>query len=127
MPHLTLEYTENLGKSINFTSLFSDFHKILSDVGGININNCKSRAVPRREYFIGSGKENAAFVHLTVSFLEGRSNELKEKIGRHILKTLRDCYSQLMAVYDLQISVEFIDIPRSLYFKYPELKQESIR
>ena len=123
MPHLTLEYTENLEENVNFKSMFSKLHNILVDVGGINIGNCKSRAVTRKNYYIGKGQKNAAFVHLAVSFLEGRSIELKGEIGRQILKVLKDYYSLAIKNYDLQISVEITDIPRPLYFKYPELKE----
>ena len=118
MPHLTLEYTDNITQSINFKQVFSDLHRIMEETGGININNCKSRAVKLENYFIAGGEEDKAFVHLEIRFLEGRTTELKQVIGGKILEKLKEHYSKSIEDLDIQITVEIKDILRDLYFKY---------
>ncbi|MCP5054402.1 MAG: hypothetical protein GY940_44960, partial [bacterium] len=79
MPHLVLEYTGNIQQEVDFQDMFSRFHSVLSDTGGININNCKSRAVKLDHYYIGGGMPGQAFLHLEVRFLEGRAAALKQE------------------------------------------------
>jgi len=65
--------------------------------------------------------EDNAFVHCSVSFIEGRSMEVKGDLGRRMLRILCTYYGAVPENLKLQISVEIQDIPRPLYFKFPEL------
>jgi len=120
MPHLTIEYTRNLRQNAQFDGLFARLHAALAELGGIKQANCKSRAVELDQFHVGEGAANAAFVHADVRFLEGRSAEVKQGIGRAILAILRDGFPGPADVRDLQITVEIRDIQRSMYFKHPE-------
>ena len=120
MPQLTLDYTDNIPDPVDFESLFSQLHEVLSDVAGIRIDNCKSSAVKRADYRIGAGDSGAAFVHVEVAILSGRPLEIKQEIGRRMLETLRDVYSGRLDELALQITVEVRDMDKDLYFKIPE-------
>jgi 5-carboxymethyl-2-hydroxymuconate isomerase len=120
MPHLTFEYTSNIKQDIDFSALFAQIHSILAEVGGINIENCKSRAVKLDDFTIGTGEPDHAFVHTDLKFLVGRREALKQEIGQHILNVLRETYAPSLARYDLQITVQIQDIQRETYFKIPE-------
>ncbi len=120
MPQLTLEYTGNIDQRVNFTALFSALHQVLAELGGVHIENCKSRAVRRDDFYIGSGEPGNAFVHLDVTMLEGRSLALKQAVGAGILRILQQTFAPAMATHDLQITVEIKDIKRATYFKVPE-------
>ena len=120
MPNIVLEYTSNVSQPIDFSELFSEIHKILHEVGGINLDNCKSRVLEMRQYHIGDGHPSNAFIQLSVAFLAGRSNDIKQQIGSECLACLKRFYEKSMARLDLQITVELADIQRENYFKYPE-------
>lgn len=120
MPQITLEYTGNLKQDVNWPALFAQIHKVLADVGGIQIGNCKSRATELKDYYVGEGEDRNAFVHLEVRFVEGRSRELKQELGRTILSVLEEQYRPSLGDFDLQITVEIDDIQREMYFKIPE-------
>jgi 5-carboxymethyl-2-hydroxymuconate isomerase len=120
MPHITLEYTDNLTQKINSKVLFSRLHQILLHEGKINVDNCKSRAIRLDTYYVGSGEPQDAFVHLDVRFLEGRSTELKRRIGQLFLQWLEEYFEPSLARLPLQITVEVNSIDRSTYFKFPE-------
>ena len=117
MPQLTLEYSNNLNQKINFNELFSKLHKVLEKLGDINIENCKSRATGQDTYYIGSGGQDKGFVHLTVKFLEGRTQELKNLIGENLLTELRNVYENISSKHQIQITVEILDIKQKDYFK----------
>jgi len=120
MPNILLEYTSNVSESIDFSELFTDIHKVLHEVGGINLDNCKSRASEVAYYHIGDGHPSNAFIQLSVAFLVGRSKDIKQQIGSECLACLKRFYEKSLARLDLQITVELADIQRENYFKYPE-------
>ena len=119
MPHLTLEYTDNVHPEVAFDELFARLHQVLVDVGAIAIGNCKSRARCLDNYFIGDGGSQHAFAHLTIRFLGGRSVDLKRQIGRECLVVLEKALTPSSPL-DLQITVEIQEIERTTYFKIPE-------
>jgi 5-carboxymethyl-2-hydroxymuconate isomerase len=52
--------------------------------------------------------------------LEGRSTELKRRIGQLFLQWLEEYFEPSLAKMTLQITVEVNAIDRSTYFKFPE-------
>ncbi len=117
MPHLKLEYSGNLTVDFDFESLFFNLHKVLNEVTGINPENCKSRAVPLKNYYIGDGHTGNAFVHLDVSILEGRQNDLVQITGQKLLKLLVEFFSNQPEIVQTQFTIEIRDMKRDHYFK----------
>lgn len=117
MPHLTLEYSSNLKASSLFRDLMDKFHKILSIEGGIEIENCKSRVRQAEEFFIAKGESQKAFVHLDLIFLDGRSLELKQKLGDLLLSEIDNFFTKENRELEIQITVEIRDISHKEYFK----------
>jgi len=120
MPHLILEYSKNVTLDADFTLLLSRLHSTLERIGGIRIENCKSRVYVAENFFIGSGGERNGFVHLDIRFLEGRPPEIKRQIGQEAKAILLEWCQPLNPAIDLQVTVEARDIDRSFYFKHPE-------
>ena len=117
MPHLMLEYTGNVSGVIRPDELLPELHQVLAQEAGINIGNCKSRAIRRDDYCIGQGEDRQAFVHLEIRVLEGRSSEVKKAIGEHSLAVLEDHLASASHELDLQLTVEIVDMQRTGYFK----------
>lgn len=120
MPHLTLQYTDNIQRKPDFAPLFSRLHDVLSEVGGIQIGNCKSRAIRLEDYFVARGGPEHAFIHLDIAVLAGRSVDLKQEIGRFCLEALNHQLAPSFDGLELQITVEIRDMPKDAYFKIPE-------
>lgn len=118
MPHLLLEYTENLTPVKPLKKVFLELHFILSD-HGIAIKNCKSRANRLETYLVSNGDTGNAFVHLDVRFLTGRSEEIKTEIGSQMLGVLKRCFPGDKNIH-LQITLEIRDIERHHYLKFPD-------
>jgi 5-carboxymethyl-2-hydroxymuconate isomerase len=117
MPHITLEYTDNIGQPIEFRDLFAELHQVLASIAGISIANCKSRALSLDTYHVGEGKAGNAFVHLEVQLLEGRSAELKREIAERGLEVLKKHFARSLSDRHLQITLEVRDMQRQAYFK----------
>jgi 5-carboxymethyl-2-hydroxymuconate isomerase len=119
MPHLTLEYTANLQDRAPTPELLTSVHRVLERLGGIKIENCKSRWRKVEDWTVGEGQAPSAFVHLDLRFLEGRSEETKRAIGAATLEVLRAHFQPPDPEADLQITVEVQDIRSVVYFKHP--------
>ena len=119
MPQIILEHSSNLSDISDSTELFAQLHSILNQTGGINIANCKSRLRIAHDFYIGNGDSDNAFVHLEVRFIAGRSDHIKQALGRLFLALLEAEFELAMQSYNLQITVEIGDINPDLYFKYP--------
>jgi len=118
MPHIVLEYSSNLPELPDFHARFDDIHQALNRIGGIRLENCKSRARSADHYYIGDGNPAHACVHLDVEFVKERSAEIKKAIGQACLELVNRYYhSQLSDV--LQITVKIDDIALDSYFKDP--------
>ncbi len=119
MPHLTLEYTNNLDLPADTNAVLLALHQVLQDVGGINIANCKSRLYPLAHFFIADNQRDEGFVHLDIVFVRGRSDAVKAQISQQCLDILKAAFLP-MAQIPVQITVNVGDIPLEMYSKYPE-------
>ncbi|MBC8496371.1 MAG: 5-carboxymethyl-2-hydroxymuconate Delta-isomerase [Chloroflexi bacterium] len=120
MPQITLEYTGNITQEIKAQALFSKVHHVLEEVGGIRIENCKSRTIRLDDYYIANGETANAFLHLEIRFIEGRTPERKAEIGEQCLEFLEIYFAKSISSLNLQITVEIVDIHKQSYFKFPK-------
>ncbi len=119
MPHLTLEYTANLGVRAPNRDLLLRLHHLLESEAGIRVENCKSRWRGLPDWAVGDGQGESAFVHLDIRLLEGRPLETREALGREALEVLKGHFHPPLAGVELQITVEVREIRKALYFKEP--------
>jgi 5-carboxymethyl-2-hydroxymuconate isomerase len=118
MPLITLEYSDNLKNSVDYHALFNELHQLAHQVADVNVHNCKSKAQAVDCYYVGTGGQEKAYVHLDFCFIEGRSPETKKLLGDAILKLLQRYYQKSIEQLNVQITVKIEDIKRELLFKY---------
>ncbi len=127
MPQILLEYSSNISELLSedfpYITILKEIHTILNEVGKIKLENCKSRALSHSHYYIADGKIDHALLHLEISFMEGRSDELKKEMGEMMIQYLQDylniLYQDRAKKLKIQITVHFQDISKKSYFKYP--------
>lgn len=119
MPHLILEYTENIKEKIKFPELFVQLHQIIVEVATASLESCKSRAIKHKHFFIGSGDPKNAFIHVHIDLGEGRPLSVRKELGEKILTALEKHFSKSLEELNLQISVEPRELLEGLYFKIP--------
>jgi 5-carboxymethyl-2-hydroxymuconate isomerase len=120
MPQITVQFTNNIKSSPGYNELFSEIHKAINTIAGIKIENCKSRVIQLKDFFIGIGGSNNGFIHMEIKILEGRNNEIKSALGKSGLQILKGYFKESIELLDLQITVEIIDIQKNCYYKYPD-------
>ena len=104
MPHLTLEYTDNL--SFDAQPLLAHLHAELVATGAINLKGLKSRAVQRSEYRIADGNPEYAFVHVNLLIREGRPLKVQQDMAQRILNVLEKTFSDRFEKGYLSLSVD---------------------
>ncbi|MDX9830619.1 MAG: 5-carboxymethyl-2-hydroxymuconate Delta-isomerase [Anaerolineae bacterium] len=118
MPHLVLEYSDNVTQQVDWSALFSSLHQAVAGVGA-PLQNCKSRAIRHEAYHVADGRPGGAFVHLTIGLLAGRTDEVKAALTRRCLELLAETFRPSLGSLDLQISVELRDLHRESYQRLP--------
>ena len=104
MPHLTLEYSDNL--EIDVQPLFARLHDELVATGAVAMKGLKSRAVRHIEYRLADGNEGYAFVHLNLLIREGRPLETQQEIARRAMAVLEETFGHRFDEGYLSLSVD---------------------
>lgn len=118
MPHLRLEYSGNIDISRDdLDGVFSRLHEVLVNKAGAELFRCQSRALCCKNFRVGNGSNDRAFVYLQVLLLEGRTPKQLQETGSELLKILQDEFKDLLIRYNSQISVHLNEIPANRSFK----------
>lgn len=90
MPHLMLEYTDNL--EFDVQPLLARLHEEVVATGAINLKGIKSRAVKHTQYRIADGDSDYAFVHVSLLIREGRPIEIQKEATRRVMAVLKETF-----------------------------------
>jgi 5-carboxymethyl-2-hydroxymuconate isomerase len=104
MPHLTLEYTDNLDFEIQ--PLLARLHQELVATGAVNLKGIKSRAVRLTDYRIADGDLDYAFVHVSLLIREGRPLEVQQEAARRVMNVLKETFGLRFENGYLSLSVD---------------------
>jgi 5-carboxymethyl-2-hydroxymuconate isomerase len=108
LPHLTLEYTDNL--EFDVQSLLSRLHDELVATGVINLKGIKSRAIRHTEYRIADGNEEYAFVHIGLLIKTGRSIEVQQEMAQRLMAVLQEVFGSRFENSFLALSVDIQEL-----------------
>lgn len=112
MPHLLMEYTDNL--VVEPKETLRVLNRVLMASGEFGENyNIKSRALCLKDYCVGDD-EGDAFVHLTLSLLSGRSMAIRAALAENLMAALKSC---VRADGRMQITVDVRELVRDCYGK----------
>lgn len=117
MPHLILEYSDNLPEPLDHQALFAQLHAVLERFDSVQIADIKSRAIAHRHYHIGSGAPESVFVHLTVAILSGRPVALRQQLGTELLAVLRRVFARTWKARPCDVTVDIREMRRETYGK----------
>jgi len=104
MPHLTLEYTNNL--EFDVQELLARLHSELTATGAIKLKAIKSRAICHSDFRMADGNPQYAFVHVNLLIREGRPLEVQKDLTQRVLKVLEDTFGQRFEDGYLSLSVD---------------------
>ncbi len=117
MPHFIIEATDNLRSEIDFQPLFAEIHTYLADTGIFPLGGIRSRVHWVDVYRMADGKEDDAFIHITLKIGAGRSVETLKPVGEQVFKILTSFFEPLFAKRYFALSFEICEIHDILNFK----------
>lgn len=114
MPHLTIEYSNNLCQFDPQNALLK-LNQALIDSGHFSEADIKSRAIHFDHFLIGN-QAGRAFIHIKLCILSNRPAAIKKELATAMLAALS---GQIANPDQLQIQIcaEIIDIDRESYSK----------
>ncbi|KKE77701.1 5-carboxymethyl-2-hydroxymuconate Delta-isomerase [Bacilli bacterium] len=121
MPHLIIEYTDNLKEEATIPVLLEKVNNaLLSHSDIIPIGGLRTRAVELKDYRIADGSEDDAFVHATLKLGGGRSEEAKKMLCDDLFQAIKDHFESIYNKRYLALSLELFE------FTSPTYKQNNI-
>ena len=86
MPHIVIEYSNSLRRHSN--AVMRACHKHLSNCGICDPQAVKARCIPYEKTLLPEGARN--FMHITVSLLEGRSEEERVALSQALFALVKE-------------------------------------
>lgn len=121
MPHLVIEYTDNLKEEGDIPGLLEKVnHALLTHPNIIPIGGLRSRAIELNNYRVADGTEDDAFVHATLKLGGGRSEADKKALCDGLFDTVKKHFADLYEKRYLALSMELYE------FTSPTYKQNNI-
>jgi 5-carboxymethyl-2-hydroxymuconate isomerase len=117
MPHLVLEYSDNLSQAVDWQQLLLDLHGVVAETAGVDVGACKGRALPQATFLVGRGGASTAFVHLELRLLAGRTPDEKRVVSAACMDVLARHLARPLEAFDLQLTVEVRDMEPGSYQK----------
>ena len=104
MPHLTLEYSDNI--EVDVQTLLARLHEEVIATGAINLKGIKSRAIKHTQYRLADGDSDYAFVHVSLLIREGRPIEVQKEATQRVMKVLKETFGSRFENGYLSLSVD---------------------
>ena len=117
MPHLTIEYTDNLATTLNTQALLGELINALVETGTVEANTVMARTISLTDWRVGDGESRHAFVHVKLAALDRRPPEFKKQVLALFSPILKTAFDRARHGYDCQVCVEIQDIRTEFYDK----------
>ena len=118
MPHIKLEYSKNIIWKNSILDILNDIQKILINNAEVKRENCKSRAMELKNFYSTGNNQHGGFIHLEISLLGGRTDEVKTNIGKECSRIVQSFIENRV---EIQVSVELRDMDQNSYFTTNQL------
>lgn len=115
MPQIILEASDNVIEK-DFKQTLSEIHQILVDTLPTKLESCKSRVIRHKDFLIGNGNADNAFIHLSIKIIEGRTKETCQLAANKILDVLKNNFHQSRNRLNLKFSIAIDNLPE-VYIK----------
>ena len=123
MPHLIIEYSDNLPPRLDVQHLVDRVHAAALETGVFEVGALRTRAAARHHYCIADGHPDNGFVHVVLRIRHGRDAEVKRRLGEAMFAAICDVLHALFEASPLGISFEIQEIDPDVSFKRNNLHE----
>ncbi len=122
MPHVIVEYSENLAERTDIPTLLANVHAAALESGLAPLDALRTRGEPRAQYVIADGHPDNAFVAIVARLGPGRTPDEKQNLLRSLLDAAKSSLGADVAK-DVMLSVEFQEIDATFRINDNELRK----
>lgn len=115
MPHLTIEYSDNL-PGFDPRAALAHANQMLDASGLFQEIDIKSRIIACPAFQVGLADSGRGFIHARIAIMPGRTDQQKADLTQAVLHALRQQLPTLPELH-VQISVELTELDASSYAK----------
>jgi 5-carboxymethyl-2-hydroxymuconate isomerase len=115
MPHLTIEYSDNL-PGFDPRVALTHVNQMLDASGLFQEIDIKSRIIACPVFQVGLADSGRGFIHARIAIMPGRTDQQKADLTQAVLHALRQQLPTLPELH-VQISVELTELDASSYAK----------
>lgn len=119
MPHLIMEFSNNLGDADTLAPLLEELHDIVGTAESVDIETLKSRLYPHAHYFVGADTSRRAFLHVTLKILPGRTLAWQKTVGEKLHGAAKRWVTRANSGVNCSTTVEFMELSEASYFRTP--------
>ncbi|WP_285218185.1 5-carboxymethyl-2-hydroxymuconate Delta-isomerase [Klebsiella quasipneumoniae] len=117
MPHFIAECTDNIREQADLPGLFAKVNEALAATGIFPIGGIRSRAHWLDTWQMADGKQDYAFVHMTLKIGSGRSLESRQDVGDMLFALIKSHFAALMESRYLPLSFAMEELDPTLNYK----------
>ena len=117
MPHLTIEYSANLGTRSDIAGLCASLHAAVLQTGLFELGAIRVRALCCTDYAIADLLAENSFADLRLRIGAGRSQAEKHMAGEVVFAAASAHFAPLLATPHFALSLDITEIDASLSWK----------
>ena len=110
MPHLTIEYSENLEPYLDGDGFLRAMADTMVGTKVFRTGGVRVRAYPVGRFHVADGHRDNGFMALTLRIAPGRTREQKTLAGQSLLATAREWLERPLASGHLSLSLEVSEL-----------------
>lgn len=115
MPHLTVEYTNNLGLTTPAATLIA-LNEALVGTGHFKEIDIKSRAYEVTQFAVGTTPENRGFFHAKLVIASGRDTKTRQAVNQALVKRMESLLPSRAGLH-IQVTAEILELDPDTYAK----------
>lgn len=117
MPQMFVDYSDNI-QNLDEQKILLGLNHALFDTGLVGHEfDIKSRIQSVSNYLIGFGENNQAFIFVRLQGLSGRTDQQKNLMTDYLSKFLQSFDGYAAQNLEVQLCVEFAEMPKEIYRK----------
>lgn len=118
MPHLTIEYSQNLELTADMDAFCALLNKELLETGLFELGALRVRAIAASHYAIADQLPENCFVDMNLRIGTGRTEQEKRQVGERLMETAMSYFSHdLTETQHFALSLEIREISPTLSWR----------
>ncbi|MCZ6658096.1 MAG: 5-carboxymethyl-2-hydroxymuconate Delta-isomerase [Gammaproteobacteria bacterium] len=123
MPHLIIEYSDNIESAMDLDGLMLKLRDCAVASGVFPLGGIRIRGERRDRYLVADGDPDNAYIHLMARIGHGRDLETRRAVAKDLFTTLCDHVEAMFEHRGLGLSFELVEIEPETSFKKNNLHE----